>query len=62
METQHHEEIKNKNWRINSRKELDNLRKYVISKLDSKSKVALVDVNPVIAKLVNANENMCLTT
>ena len=62
METQHHEEIKNKNWQINSRKELDNLRKYVISKLDSKSKVALVDVNPVIAKLVNANENMCLTT
>jgi|DEB0MinimDraft_6_1074348.scaffolds.fasta_scaffold00028_25 MoaA/NifB/PqqE/SkfB family radical SAM enzyme len=62
METQHLEEIKNKNWRINSRKELDNLRKYVISKLDSKSKVSLMDVNPVIAKLVNANENMCLTT
>jgi organic radical activating enzyme len=49
-------------WPVKTQKELDNLRKYVISKLDSKSKVSLMDVSPVIAKLVNANENMCLTT
>ena len=56
IDTQHVEEIKNKNWQINSRKEVDNLRRYVISKLDSKGNAALVDVNPKISKLVGNDE------
>lgn len=49
-------------WPVKSKKELDNLRKYVISKVDSKSKVSLIDVSPEIEKVVNYDENMCITT
>jgi len=56
IDTQHVEEIKNKNWRINSRKEVDNLRRYVISRLDSKGSTTLIDVNPKIANVVGNDE------
>ena len=56
IDTQHVEEIKNKNWQVNSRKEVDNLRRYVISKLDSKGNTALIDVNPRIANVVGNDE------
>ena len=56
MKTQYYNTVENTDWRINSRKDLDNLRKYVILSLDKKSKYKLEDVTPEIAKLIY-NEN-----
>ena len=53
MDTQHQEDIKDAEWKVNSRKELDNLRRYVILSLDKKSKLKLENVSPEIAELVN---------
>ena len=54
MDTQHQEDIKDAEWKVNSREELDNLRRYVILSLDKKSKLNLENVSPEIAELVYA--------
>lgn len=56
IDTQHQEDITDTEWKVYSRKDLDNLRKYVILSLDKKSKYKLKDVTPEIAKLIY-NEN-----
>lgn len=56
IDTQHQEDITDTEWKVYSRKDLDNLRKYVILSLDKKSKYKLEDVTPEIAKLIY-NEN-----
>lgn len=58
MDTQHQEDIKDAEWKVNSRKELDNLRRYVILSLDKKSKLKLENVSPEIAELINGEKHL----
>jgi len=53
IRSQHHDNISDTAWGINSHKDLDNLRKYVILSLDKKSKHKLEDVSNDIMRLIN---------
>jgi MoaA/NifB/PqqE/SkfB family radical SAM enzyme len=53
MRSQHEDNVSDTAWGVNSHKDLDNLRKYVIMSLDKKSKLSLEDVSQDIARLVD---------
>jgi len=53
LNTQHHQSIINTDWKINSREDLDNLRKYVIVNMDAKKKHSIEKVSPKIAELIH---------
>ena len=52
IKTRHYENIIDSNWRVSTQEELDNLRLFVVSTLDAKSKLTLEQVNSDIADLV----------
>lgn len=58
LRTQHQDVVANPGWKIKTRKDLDNLRKYVILSLDKKSKTTLEQVNPEIARLLDVQEHL----
>ena len=53
MNTQYYASPKNTDWKINSQKDLDNLRRYVILSIDNRKNLDLHSVSPVIAELIN---------
>lgn len=53
MNTQFWPSVVNKDWQINSRSDLDKLRRYAILSIDKKKQLDLGRVSPVIAELVD---------
>lgn len=53
IKTTHQDTIENADWKIKTREDLDNLRKYVILSLDQKKKQSLEQVSPLLAELVD---------